>query len=968
MMKHFTQRIILITGIFSSLCFTAQATHIVGGYASYTCLGGSTYRLSYTIYVECGTGKMVPPSWDWVNYESISSCGPPLANWPAPGILIPVKSGFEYSSVLLCPSMANDNTCNGGANANFAVVKYDTVLTFPNQCNDWRFYFGGGGQFAWDLTNIKTGVNVPYIETWIDNTNGNCNNSVLFEDLPPVHYTCVNNTYHFGTGAFDPDGDSLAYQLAPVAAPADYIPPYTGTEPIPGITIDSLTGIYTFTPSTIGKYIVGVYVDEYDCTTKALRNSTLKMVEVIVQACTNMPPDPTTGIVTNLAAPAVKTGSYSIELGEGDSLIFQIPVSDPNAGDIVSFYTSFIQQWYLPGSTVSVSNTNPATLKIKWKAPLGSAGTTIYLPVTATDDACPRRALTTFLYTITIKDKVSVTQAQANTTICKGASTSLSATGGTSFTWTALAGGDPINVPANFSCNPCANPIASPTATTSYAVTSDLGSNNKDTVVITVNNLPAVNAGSDNTICKGNNTTLNSTASLSSYLWTPATGLSSTTISNPAANPTITTTYTLTAANANGCVNTDNVKITVDAVNAAASADANICPGDSTSLSVTGTGTSFAWIPAAGLNNTNISNPLASPAVTTTYTVTVSNASACSAADSVKVTVNAAPTLSVTPVSPAALCSGNIITLTATGAANYVWSPATNLSSTTGSVVTANPTTTITYTVTGTSALSCVNTATINVAVNTVPTVSVTPATPTTLCSGSSITLTATGATTYTWSPATGLNPTTGTDVTAKPLISTAYTVTGTDINGCTGNQTVTLTVIGASITLTASPIIITPGDSTQLNAAGGDIYLWSPSTGLNCDTCPNPKGSPNETTDYCVTVIDIVNGCSGNECITITVDIPCGTLFIPNAFSPNGDGENDTLKVYIEFNCIKDFHLVIFDRWGERVFESLDQQKGWDGTFGGKILDPAVFAYYLNVTFIKGESISKKGNISLIR
>ncbi|MBI4947244.1 MAG: gliding motility-associated C-terminal domain-containing protein [Bacteroidetes bacterium] len=122
----------------------------------------------------------------------------------------------------------------------------------------------------------------------------------------------------------------------------------------------------------------------------------------------------------------------------------------------------------------------------------------------------------------------------------------------------------------------------------------------------------------------------------------------------------------------------------------------------------------------------------------------------------------------------------------------------------------------------------------------------------------------------------------------------------------------------------------------------------------------------------YCVIGTDAATGCSGNDCITIIVDvvnIPCGALFIPNAFSPNNDGDNDVLKVYMEnLNCFKEFYFVIFNRWGEKVFESYDQKKGWDGMFQDKWLDSAVFNYYLEATLTSEEKIKKKGNISLLR
>jgi gliding motility-associated-like protein len=98
-----------------------------------------------------------------------------------------------------------------------------------------------------------------------------------------------------------------------------------------------------------------------------------------------------------------------------------------------------------------------------------------------------------------------------------------------------------------------------------------------------------------------------------------------------------------------------------------------------------------------------------------------------------------------------------------------------------------------------------------------------------------------------------------------------------------------------------------------------------------------------------------------------VYVDKPCtGEIFVPNAFSPNGDGQNDKFRVH--GNCFREFLLRIYDRWGEKVFESNSPGFAWDGTFRGQEMDPAVFVWYLEATFVDGTSVNKKGNVSLVR
>ncbi|MFH1319866.1 MAG: gliding motility-associated C-terminal domain-containing protein [Bacteroidota bacterium] len=161
------------------------------------------------------------------------------------------------------------------------------------------------------------------------------------------------------------------------------------------------------------------------------------------------------------------------------------------------------------------------------------------------------------------------------------------------------------------------------------------------------------------------------------------------------------------------------------------------------------------------------------------------------------------------------------------------------------------------------------------------------------------------------------------------------------------------------------SNVNIILGESTNFNATGGVTYTWTPTTGLSCTNCQGPEANPNETTTYTVTVIDN-NGCSGSDSLTVFVDIFCGEVWVPNAFSPNNDGENDELKVYGD--CIGSMTFEIYDRWGEKVFESSSPSDSWDGTLRGKAMNKGVFVYYLDATLFNNETVKLTGNISLIR
>jgi gliding motility-associated-like protein len=101
-------------------------------------------------------------------------------------------------------------------------------------------------------------------------------------------------------------------------------------------------------------------------------------------------------------------------------------------------------------------------------------------------------------------------------------------------------------------------------------------------------------------------------------------------------------------------------------------------------------------------------------------------------------------------------------------------------------------------------------------------------------------------------------------------------------------------------------------------------------------------------------------------DSVTIYVNQDCGEVFVPKAFSPNGDGQNDFECLY--GRCLLNVDFSIYDRWGEKVFEATNISECWDGTYRGQPMNPAVFVYYLNATLLTGETITKKGNITLVK
>jgi gliding motility-associated-like protein len=215
----------------------------------------------------------------------------------------------------------------------------------------------------------------------------------------------------------------------------------------------------------------------------------------------------------------------------------------------------------------------------------------------------------------------------------------------------------------------------------------------------------------------------------------------------------------------------------------------------------------------------------------------------------------------------------------------------------------------------------------------------------------------------YAWNPGGSTGPG------LTNLTAGNYSLTVTDANGCTTNENYTVISTGSiPIDIVPTSAFITQGDSVQLTVTGSAItWSWTPPTGLSCTDCENPIASPQTTTVYTVTGTDF-EGCSGTAEITIVVDPICGDVFVPTVFSPDGSGFTANNMICIYGNCIVSFNYVVFNRWGEKVFESNDQSNCWDGKYKDKPLNSGVFAFKFSALLQNGQSIEQSGNLTLIR
>jgi gliding motility-associated-like protein len=484
------------------------------------------------------------------------------------------------------------------------------------------------------------------------------------------------------------------------------------------------------------------------------------------------------------------------------------------------------------------------------------------------------------------------------------------------------------------------------------------------TLIVSSSAIPTANAGSDINICQGGNASINAsiTGSNASFIWIPTIGLSNATVLNPTASPAATTTYSLITSNLAGCHDTDAITVFINALpNVSAGNNLSFCDNtNGVQLNGSGIGTA-SWSPSTNLSNPNILNPLASPNSLTNYTLTVTNSNNCSATDVVQVNPAIAPIVSVSP--NITICSGDSTTLIASGATNYFWSPTIHTIINNNQCI-AFPTINTVYSVVGTTTNNCADTASVTVTILPVANLSISG--DSLLCAGDTILLYANGATSYQWNPANLIISQIASGIVTSPLVSTIYTVSAVDNNNCKSSKTVNIIVDQIpNLQITKSNDLQCAQTSSLLQASGALTYVWSPSATLNSATISNPTAIPTATTTYSVLA-------SGMACITIdsiTVKVfnsIAEKTFVPNVFSPNGDGLNDYFTPISKSNFVN-YSLKIYNRWGELVYFSNNANDCWDGQQKNGQIEIGTYFYILNAK-TECSSIDWKGDITLIK
>lgn len=684
-------------------------------------------------------------------------------------------------------------------------------------------------------------------------------------------------------------------------------------------------------------------------TTPVLTSSTTYYVQAVNGTCIG----PRTAVTVTVQPSISVTTSANTSICEGSSTTLNV-ISPTGAG--------YTYSWDAPSSTGFSSVQNPS---------VSPTATTTYTVTVADAFGCSG----TGNVTITVSPAMTLTLTPTDVTcsgLCNGAVASTFTGGIAPYNYAWSNGNTTPNLGSV-----CAN-------TYTLVVTDAIGCTISQTATV---NAPAglsATNGQTNVTCNG---LCNGTAFVTpvggtmpyTYLWNN--GQTSATAVSLCAGVN-----SCTITDANGCTATSTVTITQPAVLAIAPvAGATVCEGQSATLSATVSGgtapVTISWASPAGTG----ANYTATPTTTTTYTVNATDANGCTAAAQTA-TIIVRPALSVIASNNVSICVGASTTLTASASGGnasytYTWMPG----SLTGTSVTVSPASTTTYTVTVTDGCSLTPaTATVTVTILPKPTVNFTSninsgCTP--LCVNFTDNSSTTGGTITTWSWSFGnggastQNPTNCFDNQGQYNVS----LTVTDNNGCTNTATINNMINAIAVPTAAFVASPQPASISNPNITFNDVSSYATSWNWNFGDTYN-VGAGNTSTqqsptytysmdgNYCITLV-VSNQNTCFDSVTHCIDIqPDYTLYIPNAFTPDGNSLNATFTA--KGSNIAEFTMYIFNRWGNLIYQTNDIYKGWDGTYKnqGNPAEQGVYVYRIVTKDKVGQVREYVGHVTLVK
>jgi gliding motility-associated-like protein len=871
---------ILFVLIFSVICFSSFANHIVGGEVFYRYLGPgsqpntSSYEISLRLFTTCGqvcgpgTNVACPPTNPIIGIFFNTSPYQRVRNVNL------TKTGEPQISLTTYPPCISNQpvVC-------YQVNTYSTTVELDNNTVGYRL--------AYQNCCRATALNVPNTNTL--STSGQ-HGAAYEATLPGTNILpsgnnsiCYNTFFTLEFSADDSDGDSLSYQFIsaydggsftggldtrqpdnPLYQNIPYTGGFSGSSPLGNtVTINPQTGLISgISPNNIGLYVVNVRVREWRNGINIAEHRKDFLVKV-----------------NDCQVPEAKLDPKATTC---DGFLVNFENDNPSTVGIQTYFWDFGDPGSGPNNTsTSPTPTHDYTLagagdyKVKLVVNLG-------LPCEDTDSVIVK-VYPGFRPAFEVLGQCKNTAIQFNDLSVHDFGTI------NKWTWNF---GDPASGANNTSTlkNPTHIFATSGTYRVTLLVESDKGCSQLIPKDVEVKDKPAFTIPRDTLICTIDTLQLTATGT-GTIVWSPNYMISDVNSLTPLVSPDVTTTYTATFTDAFGCSGTDDITINVvDRVTQGNNYDTTVCTGDAAQLRLFSNALYYTWTPNDGsLNSTTIKNPTATPTVATSYNVIGKISDKCFAQNTINVTPVPYPNVVAPDVS---VCFGRSTQLQASGGTIYNWSPRTYLNSTT----IANPTVT-------------------------------------------------------------------------SPVSSVLYTLTVRDVLGCPKpvQKLVKLNVVKINANAGPRDTSVVLGQPLQLNATGGTSYVWLPDNRwLSSTTINNPVALPQSDIEYIVQVSD-VNGCTGLDSIRVRLFRVAPGLYVPNAFTPNGDGKNDIFRPVVL--GIKSLDLFqVYNRFGQMVYSGTDIAKGWDGTFGGRPQDPANFVWIAEATDYTGKKIKRKGNVILIR
>jgi gliding motility-associated-like protein len=541
----------------------------------------------------------------------------------------------------------------------------------------------------------------------------------------------------------------------------------------------------------------------------------------------------------------------------------------------------------------------------------------------------------------TLKQQVVVGGALVNHpstfSICSGQSLTLAAAGtSATYSWNTGATSGTI--------------VVTPNVNTTYSLsyTDSFGCLRRSVMTVTVNPLPVISVWKQDTICESHVAFLKVSGGVT-YSW--STGATNSTIN---VTPTVTTVYTVTGTSNNGCSVQKLAKVVVNSSPLPViMGNTLVCAGSIATASVVEYGNAkYSW-------NTGMTGPTFTVIPNQEryiFSVTAKYANGCSRFQRIRYNIKQLPVITI--AGDPTVCAGSVVTRTATGARTYTWSNG----------VTTNPAKftldeNTTFTVTGADSNNCVSTGTVSIDVLPSPQITVSP--NTSICEGEKISLSARGGHEYTWTPFQSIKEITNNTIVVSPTISTIYTVAVSNysINNCVSTRTVEVLLKPLPTVWAGPDTIFNQYNPMYLTAKGSGIITWISGENIACPDCRRTQIFPVKKACYVAQALNEY-GCSATDEVCIDLEAEFA-VYIPNSFTPDGDGLND--EFFIKGFGISKVTLKIYDRWGEKIYSSGEQDQAWDGSFRGVPCRAGIYNWVVEYSLPNGRRVQKAGHVNLL-